>query len=284
MKIGVTGATGQLGRYVIESLKEKSSANQIVALVRSPEKAVDLGVEVRSFNYGHPENLVDALNGIDKLLLISGNEIGKRTEHHTNVIEAAKKAGIKFVAYTSLLHADSSTLVLSGEHLQTEKVLKNSGIPFAILRNGWYTENYTDSIKSAVFYGVLLGSSGNGKISSATRADFSLAAATVLSTTGHDGKTYELAGDNAYTLSEMASEIARQTGKAIFYKNLSVEEYAASLIQAGLPESIAHFLAGTHVAAENGDLFDNSRQLSQLTGKPTTSLAQAIAEALTGLQ
>ncbi len=284
MKIGVTGATGQLGRYVIESLKEKSSANQIVALVRSPEKAVDLGVEVRSFNYGHPENLVDALNGIDKLLLISGNEIGKRTEHHTNVIEAAKKAGIKFVVYTSLLHADSSTLVLAGEHLETEKVLKNSGIPFAILRNGWYTENYTDSIKSAVSYGVLLGSSGNGKISSATRTDFALAAATVLSTNGHEGKTYELAGDNAYTLSDMASEIARQTGKAIFYNNLPVKEYAASLVQAGLSEGIANFLAGTHVATENGDLFDNSRQLSQLTGKPTTSLAQAIAEALTGLQ
>jgi len=284
MKIGVTGATGQLGSLVIEELKGKTSADQIVALVRTPDKAADFGVEVRCIDYNNPENMVDTLKGIDKLLLISGNEIGKRLEQHINVIEAAKKAGVGIIAYTSLLHADTSTLVLAGEHLETEKVLKNSGIQYTILRNGWYTENYTGSISQIISYEVLLGSSGNGKISSATRADFAKAAATVLIGEGHENKTYELAGDESYTMSDMAAEIARQTGKNIVYNNLPVEDYAGVLVKAGLPEGLAQFLAGTHIATEKGDLFDDGRQLSKLTGKPTTSLSQAIADALANLE
>ncbi|MBU0474074.1 MAG: SDR family oxidoreductase [Bacteroidetes bacterium] len=283
MKIGVTGATGQLGVKVIKELKEKISTDQIVALVRSPKKAADLGVEVRSFDYNEPDIMVESLKDIDKLLLISSNEIGKRLEQHTNVIEAAQKAGVKFIAYTSLLHAETSSLVLAGEHVETEKVLKSIEIPFTILRHGWYTENYTNSIYGAIAGGVLLGSSGDGKISSATRDDFAKAAAEVLTSEGHEGKTYELAGDEAFTMSDMAAEIAQQTGKNIVYKNLPVAEYATALENAGLPEGIAQFLAGTHVSTEKGDLFDSSHQLSQLIKKPTTSLAQAIADALAGL-
>ena len=280
MKIGVTGATGQLGRIVIKELFKRTSAGNIVALVRKPERAADLNIEVREFDYSKPGELADALKGIDKLLLISGSEVGKRAQQHANVIDAAKKAGVKFIVYTSLLHADSSTLVLAGEHLELENLLKNSGIPYTILRNGWYTENYTDSLAGVLASGILLGSSGDGKISSATCADYAEAAAVVLTTTGHENKIYELAGDEAFTMSGLAEALSQQTGKKIVYQNLPVDEYAGALVKAGLPEGAAHFIAGTHVSTEKGDLFDNSHQLSKLIGRPTTSLSRAVADAL----
>ena len=284
MKIGITGATGQLGRLVVKYLKEKVSADQIVALARTLEKASDLGVEVRKFDYNKPEVMSEALKGVDKLLLISASEIGARVRQHANVIEAAKNAGVSYIAYTSLLRADKSSLSLADEHLETEKLIKNSGIPFTILRNGWYTENYTGSISDVIDHEVLLGSSGEGKISSATRADYALAAATVVTREGLDGKTFELAGDEFFTLSDMAAEISRQTGKNIVYKNLPADEYAQALIKAGTPEGYAQFFAGTHISTEKGDLFDDGHHLSQLTGKPTTTLSQAIKQALTHIQ
>jgi len=215
MKIGVTGATGQLGRLVVEKLKEKGLAENVVALVRTPQKAADLAVEAREFDYNNPIQLVGALNGIDKLVLISGNELGQRATQHANVIESAKKAGVKWVVYTSLLHADTSTLSLAPEHLATEKTLQASGLPYTILRNGWYTENYTGSVAGAVAAGAFIGSAGEGKISSAARADFAEAAVAVVTGTGHENKVYELAGDASYTLAELAAEISKQTGKAI---------------------------------------------------------------------
>lgn len=281
MKIGVTGATGQLGRIVVEKLKAKVSAGDIVALVRSPKKAANLGVEAREFDYSKPENLTTALAGIEKLLVISSNEVGQRAAQHTNIVEAAKKAGVKFIAYTSLLRADTSALSLAEEHLVTEKAIKASGIPYAILRNGWYTENYTGSIGGVLASGVVVGASGEGKISSATRADFAEAAVVVLTTAGHENKTYDLAGDEAYTMAEYAAEISRQTGKNIPYKNLTAVEYANVLVQAGLPEGVAQFLAGTQPPTEKGDLFDDTHQLSKLIGRPTTTLKDAIATALT---
>lgn len=282
MKTGVTGATGQLGRFVIEKLKVKIPPENIVALVRSQQKATGLGVETREFDYNKPESLSGVLKGIDTLLLISSNEIGQRARQHANVINAARNAGVKWIVYTSLLHADTSSLSLAGEHLETETALKESGIPFTILRNGWYTENYTGSIGGALGAGAFIGSAGDGKISSASRADFAEAAASVLAGKGHQGKTYELAGDNAYTLSELASEISRQTGKNIPYKNLSETEYAGILKSLGVPEGFALAIAGWDVSASNGDLFDDSRQLSHLTGHPTTSLSVAVSNALKG--
>lgn len=280
MKIGVTGATGQLGRLVIEKLKEKTSANNITALVRSPHKATDLGVEVREFDYDQEETLSASLAGIDKLLLISGSEIGQRTRQHANVIEAAKNAGVKLMAYTSLLRADKSSLVLADEHVSTEDKLKQSGIPFVLLRHGWYTENYTSSLADVIALGTLYGSSADGKISSATREDFAESAATVLTTDGHEGEVYELAGDESFTMSEYAAEISHQTGKDIPYVNLPVEEYAQVLVKAGLPNEHARFFAGTHVSTEKGDLFDAGHQLSKLIGRPTTSLGKAISDVL----
>lgn len=280
MKTGITGATGQLGRIVIEKLKKRVSSESIVALVRSTQKAGDLGVEAREFDYNKPDNLEDALKGIDSLLLISANEIGQRAKQHKNVIEAAKRAGVKWIVYTSILHADTSTLSLAGEHLATEAALKASGIQYTLLRNGWYTENYSGSVQGAVAGGAFLGSAGNGKISSAARADFAEAAAVVLTGQNHQGKIYELAGDEAYTLTDLAAEISRQTGKDIPYKNLPENEYAAILKSFGLPEGIAHAIAGWDISASKGDLFDNSHQLSKLTGRPTTPLAMTIGDAL----
>jgi NAD(P)H dehydrogenase (quinone) len=279
MIIGITGASGQLGRLVVSNLKFKTSA-ELVALVRSPQKAAGLGVATRAADYDKPETLPHALADIETLLLISSSEVGKRALQHRNVIEAARNAGVKWIVYTSLLHADTSPLSLAGEHLATEAMLQESGIPHTILRNSWYTENYTGSIPGALAGGAFIGSAGSGKISSATRADFAEAAVAVLTGTGQQGKTYELAGDQAYTLSDLAAEISRQTGKTIPYRNLSEAEYAAALIGFGLPEAVARAIAGWDIGASNGALFDDSRQLSALIGRPTTPLADAVAESL----
>jgi len=280
MKIAITGATGQLGSLVVGELKKRVSTENIVALVRNPEKAVNLGVEVRAFDYSQPENLAKTLNGIDHLLLISSNEIGQRASQHANVIEAAKNAGVKWIVYTSLLHADSSTLSLAGEHLATEKALKESGIENTILRNGWYTENYTNSIEGALAGGAFIGSAGDGKISSATRADFAEAAAVVLSDENHKGKVYELAGDEFYTLSDLAAEISNQTGKNIPYKNLPELEYTKMLESFGIPDSFAGAIASWDTGASKGDLFDDAHQLSKLIGRSTTPLDDAVKMAL----
>lgn len=280
MKIGVTGATGQLGRLVVEKLKQKVAADSIVALVRNPAKAADLGVEARAFDYTQPEILVASLKGIDKLLLISGNEIGQRLPQHKDVVEAAKQAGVKQITYTSILHADSSPLGLAGEHLGTEVAIKESGLTYTILRNGWYTENYTGSAKGAVGAGAFIGNAGDGKIASAARVDYAEAAAVVLAGEGHENKTYELAGDEAYTLTELAEDISRQTGKDIPYNNLTEAEYAGILKSFGLPDGLAEMLADSDTGASKGGLFDDSHVLSALIGRPTTPLAEVLADAL----
>jgi NAD(P)H dehydrogenase (quinone) len=280
MTIAITGATGQLGRLVISKLRNQLPASGIVALARSPEKAGDLGVEVREADYDRPETLGPALAGADTLLLISANEIGKREAQHRNVIEAAKSAGVRRIVYTSLLHADRSPLSLAAEHLATENMVKASGIPFTILRNGWYTENYTGSIPGALAGGAFIGSAGEGRISAATRDDFADAAVAVLTGGGHEGKTYELAGDTAWTLAGLAAEISRQTGRTIPYVHMPEAEYAAALAGFGLPHGLAHAIAGWDVSASRGALFDDSHQLSALIGRPTTPLAVAVAAAV----
>ncbi len=280
MKIAITGASGQLGRLIIERLRAKMPASDLIALVRTPSKAVDLGVEVREADYTRPDTLGKALAGVDTLLMISGSEIGQRVAQHRNVINAAKAAGVKRVVYTSVLHAERSTLSLAPEHVETEALLKASGLSITLLRNGWYTENYTVSVGPAVANGAFIGSAGQGKIASAARADFADAAVAVLTSTGHEGKTYELAGDSAYTLTELAAEISRQTGKDIPYKDLPPADYTAALTAAGLPAPWPEALPSFDVEAAKGALFDDSRELSNLIGRPTTSLKDSIAAAL----
>lgn len=284
MTIAITGATGQLGRLTIAALKSRlpadQIASQIVALARSPEKAGDLGVTVRAFDYAQPETLAPALSGVKKLLLISGNEIGSRTAQHRAVIAAAKAAGVGEIVYTSLLHADRSPLSLAGEHVETEAMLAASGIPHTILRNGWYAENYTGAIPSALNHGALIGAAGNGRISGAARTDYAEAAARVLTGTDHAGRTYELAADDAWTLGDLAAEISAQTGRDIPYRNLSVADYAAALVGAGLPQGLSESIAGWDADAAQGALFDDGRALSRLIGRPTTPLADVVRAAL----
>ena len=277
--IAITGATGQLGQHVIESLLKTVPASQIVAIVRNPAKATALsqqGITVRQADYSDEAAFTTALQGIDKLLLISSSEVGQRAPQHRNVINAAKAAHVKFIAYTSLLHADTSPLGLADEHVATEQMLAESGIAYALLRNGWYTENYLASAPAALEHGVFIGAAGEGKIASATRADYAAAAARVISEDGHAGKIYELAGDAGWTLSQLAAELAKQSGKKVVYQNLSEADFAAALKSVGLPAGLADMLADSDVGASKGGLFDDSHTLSKLIGRPTTSLADSV--------
>ncbi|WP_072570313.1 SDR family oxidoreductase [Enterobacter sp. SA187] len=277
--IAITGATGQLGQLAVAALQKTVPASQIVAIVRNPAKADALaqqGVVVRQADYGDEAALTRALEGVEKLLLISSSEVGQRTAQHRNVINAAKAAGVGFIAYTSLLHADTSPLGLAAEHIETEKLLAASGIPYALLRNGWYSENYLASAPPALEHGVFIGAAGDGKIASATREDYAAAAAKVVSEDGHAGKVYELAGDQAWTLSELAAELSAQSGKNVVYQNLSEADFAAALRGVGLPDAFASLLADSDTGASKGGLFDDSHTLSKLIGRPTTPLADSI--------
>ena len=277
--IVVTGASGQLGRLVIEALLKKLPAGESVAAGRHPEKVADLaarGVQVRQADYDQPASLATAFKGADKLLLISASEVARRVPQHRAVIEAAKVAGVGLLAYTSILHADTSPLPLAAEHQETESLIRASGLPAVILRNSWYTENYLAGIPAALQYGVLLGSAGEGRIASAARADYAEAAAAVLMLDKQAGRIYELAGDEAYTLGDLAREISQQSGTAVAYQNLPESEFKAALLGAGLPEGLATLLAESDIGASQGGLFDDSRELSRLIGRPTTPFAAQI--------
>lgn len=281
--IAITGVSGQLGQLVVEELLKTVAADQLVAIVRNPAKIqafADRGVQVRAASYEDKAALEQALTGVEKLLLISSSEVGQRAVQHRNVIEAAKEAGVKLIAYTSVLHADSSPLGLAEEHVATEKMLQQSGIPFVLLRNGWYTENYLASVPPALQHGAFIGSAGEGKIASATRADYAAAAAKVMTLDNQAGKIYELAGDHAWTLAELTTELTKQSGKTVVYQNLPEADFKAALLGAGLPEGLAALLANSDVGASKGGLFDDSRQLSQLIGRPTTPLADSLRAAL----
>ncbi|KZD21002.1 SDR family oxidoreductase [Tardiphaga robiniae] len=283
-RILVTAAGGQLGRLTIDALHKLVPASQIVAGLRDPAKGADLaarGVSVVAADYSKPEALDAALKGIDRLLLISSNELGQRVVQHRNVIDAAKRAGVKLIAYTSVLRADTSKLSVAKEHLPTEELIRTSGIPFVLLRNGWYTENYTASIPAALAHNALISSAGDGRIASATRADYAAAAAIVLTSADeHAGKVYELAGDQAYTLEAFAAEITKQSGKTVAYVRLPEADFKAALLGAGLPSELAELIATSDTAAADGALFDDSRTLGKLIGRPTTPFAETIAEAL----
>lgn len=282
--IAVTGANGQLGQHVIQSLLKTTPAANIVALVRDPAKAEhlkSLGVTVRTADYNQSATLGDALAGVTKLLLISGSEVGQRVPQHQAVIDAAKNANLELFVYTSILKADTSPLMLAQEHKETEARIKASGLPAVILRNGWYTENYTQSVPGILQAGAVAGAAAQGRFSTAARKDYAEAAAAVLtSEQSHVGQTYELAGDQSFTLAEFAAQIAEQSGKEIPYSNMPKEEFAALLVNIGLPEGFAGALADAEDHASRGWLEDNSQTLSQLLGRNTTPLSKSISEAL----
>lgn len=278
--IAVTGASGHLGRLAIKSLLEKTEAGTIIALVRNPDAVADLaavGVIVRKADYDQPESYVEALKGVDKLLLISSSAVGQRIAQHSAVIEAAKANGVGLIAYTSILKADKSPILLAQEHVATEKLLASSGVPHVILRNGWYVENYTENMAPVLEHGAVIGAAGEGRVAAASRADYAAAAAAVLtSTEAQAGKIYELAADEDFSMTDYAAAIAKASGKAIAYVDMPEADYVKALVGAGVPEGFAQVLADADSAIKAGWLTDASKTLSGQICRPTTSVADSI--------
>lgn len=283
MSIVVTGATGQLGRHVLEALLERGvPAEEIVAVGRSVEKLADFagrGVQVKAMDYADAGSVAAALKGAKRVLLISGSEVGQRVEQHRTVIEAARAEGVELLAYTSIANADTTAMLLADEHKATEALLRESGVPFVLLRNGWYLENYTDQLPGTLAQGAVAGSAGDGKVSGASRADYAHAAAAVLVANDQAGKVYELGGDDAFSMADLASEISAATGKSISYNDLPAGEYAGLLASVGVPEAFAEILADSDLGIARGDLLVSTGDLRRLIGRPTTSLGQAVRAA-----
>ncbi|WP_458245147.1 SDR family oxidoreductase [Streptomyces sp. MAI_2237] len=284
MSIVVTGATGHLGRHVVEQLLEKVPADQITAVVRDEAKAAGLaarGVRLAVADYNTPETFDHVFSAGDKVLLISGSEVGNdRVGQHKVVINAAKAAGVALLAYTSA--PGSLKAALADDHRDTEAALLDSGLPYVLLRNGWYNENYTEQLAPVLQYNAVTQAAGEGRVSSAARADYAAAAVAVLTGEGHENKTYELGGDEAWSFAEYAAELSRQTGKEIAYHPVSVEEYTGILTGAGLPGPVAAIIAGVDASVEKGELVVDSGDLSRLIGRPTTPIAESITAALKG--
>ncbi|MEU0844096.1 SDR family oxidoreductase [Streptomyces sp. NPDC005962] len=285
MSIVVTGATGHLGRLVIDGLLEKVPADRITAVVRDADKAAGLaarGVTLKVADYSRPETLRGAFAAGDKVLLISGSEVGQRVPQHQAVIDAAKEAGVALLAYTSILGGPAADFTLADEHRATEQAITESGLPYALLRNGWYNENYTERLAPVLEHGAVVAAAGEGRVASASRADYAAAAVAVLTGEGHENTAYELSGDTAWSFAEYAAEIARQTGKEIAYRAVSADEVRGILTGAGLPEPLAAILADVDAAIERGRLAATPGDLSRLTGRPTTPIADSLTLALKG--
>ncbi|AWD22820.1 SDR family oxidoreductase [Fuscovulum blasticum] len=275
--IAVTGATGQLGRLAIAALKARG-ATDVIALARDPKKAADLGVPARAFDYTRVNPL--ALQGVDVLVLISSNDFDDRTGQHKAVIAAARAAGVGRIVYTSLLKGAQSPMILAQDHIATEIELRASGVPATILRNGWYTENFTGALGAAVAHGAIIGAAGEGKVSSAARKDYAEAIAVVAMDASHAGKTYELAGDTAHSGADLAAVVSAAAGKPVAYVSMPQADYAKALEGFGLPAGFAAVLADSDAQAAKGALHDDSRTLSRLIGRPTTPVAETVKAAL----
>lgn len=284
MRIAITGASGQLGKQVIEQLAKQIDPKDIVALVRKPEKETELksqGVEVRPFDYNDlPDQLAKQLHDIDKILLISSSEVGKRTQQHKNVIEAVKLTNIQLIAYTSILNADTSPLALAKEHVETEEFLKTLPISVILLRNGWYSENYAIGLKQSVELGKIFGATHHGKISSASRLNYATAAVTILLQSSHESKTYELAGDTSYTLDDVAGWVSEYSDKEVVYEDLPQDEYTKLLVEVGLPEAFAEILADSDENVSKNGLYSESKDLHQLIKRDTTAMKETVKQFL----
>ncbi len=279
MKVVVTGATGKLGHLVVEGLLKKIEPSQVVAAVRSPSKAADLtalGVDVRHADSTRPDTLKAAFNGTQKVLLISTGDLA----HHRAVIEAAKKARVRMLVYTSVLHAEKSKLAFAEEHRTTEKLVRSSGLSYAILRNGLYIENFTDNVSDALVNGAVIGSARDGRVAAASRADYAAAAVEVLTGLGHENQIYELAGDNPFSMQDLAAEVSTLGGRTIAYEDLSPADYGEMLSMAGVPAPLAKLLVESNLAIARGEMNDATGELRRLIGRPTTSLLSAVSTAL----
>ncbi|WP_432008970.1 SDR family oxidoreductase [Streptomyces bacillaris] len=283
MSIVVTGATGELGRLVIDELLATVPAGEIAAVVRDKEKAAPLaarGVELRIADYNRPETLAGAFRSGDRVLLISGSEVGKRVAQHTAIVEAAEAAGVAQLAYTGILGGPDADFALADEHKATERLILDSGLPYTFLRNGWYTENYTANLAPVLAHGAVVSNAGEGRVASASRADFAAAAAAAVTGEGHLGKAYELSGDTAWSFAEYAALLSEVTGREITYNNVPAAVHQEILVGAGLPEGFAAILTDVDEAIGRGRLAGTSGDLARLIGRPTTPLATTVRAAL----
>ncbi|WP_030958952.1 SDR family oxidoreductase [Streptomyces sp. NRRL S-378] len=283
MSIVVTAATGALGRLVVGELLDRVPAGRVAVVVRDARKAADLaarGVEVRVADYDDPAALEGAFRPGDRVLLISGNEIGRRVAQHTAVIDAAKAAGVAQLAYTGILGGPEADFELAAEHTATERAVLASGLPYTFLRNGWYHENYTRELPAVLGHGAVVGSAGGGRIASAARADYAAAAAEVLTGDGHLNRVYELSGDTAWSLAEYSAEVSARSGREIAYTEVPAGEHLRILTDAGVPEAFAAIIVDVDAAIARGRLAGTSGDLARLIGRPTTPVAEAIGAAL----
>jgi NAD(P)H dehydrogenase (quinone) len=284
MTISVTGASGHLGRLAVLALLERGvPAGDVVAVARDTAKVADLsalGVTVRRGDYDDPASLSEALSGTDRLVLVSGSELGQRVPQHRNVVEAAKQEGVGLIAYTSAPHADTSGLLLAAEHLATEQLIRESGVPFVLLRNSWYLENYTDQIGQHLDHGAVYGAAADGRISGAARRDYAEAAAVVVTEPGYEGSVHELGGDEAFTMAQYAAALSVASGTTVEYRDLPVEDFTALLVDVGLPEPVAGIYADSDAGIARGELHVDTGDLSRLIGRPTTTLEEGIKLAL----
>lgn len=283
MKIAVTGATGQLGQLVVKGLLKEDEDSRIIAVVRDVEKAASLakdGAEIRVADYGDPAALQAAFTGVDKLLLISSSEVGQRAKQHGNVIDAAKAAGVPYIVYTSAPKATTSELILAPEHKATEEYIQQSGLAYTILRNNWYTENYKDQVATARETGSLVAAAGDGRVASATRADYAAGAIAVLLGTGHEGKIYEFGGDHAWDYNELAATIGEIIGEPVVYNAVDAATLVEILKGVGLDEGTAGFVAALDSNIAAGMLAEVTGDLSRLLGRPTTPLKDGLRAAI----
>ncbi len=273
--IVVTGAGGHLGRLVVEGLLAAVPAGEIVAATRRPDSLADVasrGVQVRHADFAEPDTLTAAFTGADKLLLVSADTPGVRAGQHKAAIEAAAGAGVGFIAYTSVLHANVSPLIVAPDHKATEETIVASGLPYAFLRNGWYIENYEQTVRAALDSGVIVGSAGDGRVATATRADYAAGAVAVLTGDGQENTVHELAGDTSWSFPEFAAELSAIAGRDISYRDVTPDEHRAALIEAGLPEQTADVVLSFDRDIAAGALGDTNGHLGRLIGRPTTPL------------
>jgi NAD(P)H dehydrogenase (quinone) len=281
MTILVTGASGHLGALVVDRLLARGAEpSSIVAGARSLDRVAALaerGVRTVHLDYDDPASVDAALAGIDRVLLVSASEPGRRTAQHVAVVDAAVRAGVSLFAYTSLIDARTSALTgLASEHVATEDAIVASGLPAVVLRNNWYTENYASQLDQVAESGRLFASAGDGRVASASRVDYADAAAAVLLGDGHEGSVYELSGDVAWTFDDLAAALGEVLGRDVVYSRLTTEEHVAALEAAGLDAGTAAFVAGMDAGIAAGGLASTDGTLARLIGRPTTPLVEGL--------
>jgi len=281
-RIGITGASGQLGRRVVELLAAHVEPSRVLALTRSPEKLADLaarGVEVAFGDFAKPEELAQTLAGVDRLLIISTDDInGNRAALHANALKAAAEAGVSDIAYTSATAPHASSLGFIREHGVTEDLIRESGIPYTFLRNSFYADMLLDTAPQWGSTGEIHGVAAEGNINRVTREDCARAAVAVLTTEGHRNAIYDITGPGAMNGYELAEAVSAAAGSPVRYVSISADTMRQYLIGAGFPDPIAGLFVEIDQAIAAGEFDISSTAVRDLTGQEPTSVPDLLAQ------